>query len=118
MSKDELLGYLNCYQPLPAHITLALVQLTLDSLSGSISSSIDNVTNESSANFGIFFYHHLFPDLKRALYLDVGLTVKGNIADLWRQLCGSQLLLLAAPARSGCMSLGQGGGGGESQINI
>lgn len=100
MTDKELFQYLSCYPSLPDHVTLDVVQLDPMLLSGLVHvySSPDQVGNlKSLANFGRFFFHQLFPGLERTLYLDVDVIVRGDIVELWRQLCQSKHLLMAAP---------------------
>ena len=100
LTREEFTHYLQCYPPLPVHSPLDVVQLDPRLLKGRIHvySSPEEVGNLSSlANFGRFFFHELFPQLERALYLDADVIVKGDIAELWRQFCASDQLLFAAP---------------------
>lgn len=59
----------------------------------------------SPANFARFQFHTLFPQLRRAIYLDADTVVHGDIAQVWRRLVGSRKVLVAVPRyRSGGMA--------------
>lgn len=99
VTEEALLQYLHCF-PAFSHLTLDMVQLDAKLLDGRVHvySSEEEVGRLSSlGNFARFFFHKLFPDMKKALYLDADTIVKGDIAELWRQLETSEYLLLAAP---------------------
>ena len=51
---------------------------------------------KSVANFARFKFHEIFPDMKKALYIDADVIVKGDIAELWQQLEDTDKLLLLA----------------------
>ncbi len=51
----------------------------------------------SLGNFARFYFHSLFPELSRAVYLDVDTLVLGDVAEVWNQLKTVKSLLLAAP---------------------
>ncbi len=98
MMESDFLRYLQCYPSFPSHVTLDVIRLNPDLLDGLIHvySSPEEVGNLGSlANFGRFFFHEMFPQLDRALYLDADMVVKGDIEELWRRLCTSDQLLVA-----------------------
>lgn len=51
----------------------------------------------SVGNFARFYFHSLFPGLRRAVYLDVDTVVMGDVGELWEQLVITDKMLLAAP---------------------
>ena len=38
----------------------------------------------SAGNFARFYFHELFPDIERVIYLDLDTIVQGDIAELWK----------------------------------
>lgn len=102
VTEKQLHQFLHCYPPLPPtpQLSLNTVQLPPELLGGHVHvySPVSEVGNLSShANFARFFFHQLFPGLDKAIYLDTDTVVKGDIAELWRELSSSEELLLAAP---------------------
>lgn len=94
--------YLQCHSPSPSLslLDLDVVQLDPRLLEGRVRvySSEQEVGKLSSlGNFARFFFHELFPGVKKALYLDVDAVLNADIVELWRQLLASQQLLLAVP---------------------
>ena len=51
----------------------------------------------SAANFARFQLPELFPQLHRALYLDIDTIVKGDITELWHYLVSSTQMMVAVP---------------------
>ena len=97
LKNKEFFQYLQCYPSLPHLASLDIVQLDQRLLDGLIHVYNSPEGLDSPANFGRFFFHQLFPDLERAIYLDADTVVRGDIAEVWRDLCQSEELLLAAP---------------------
>jgi len=100
LTEAQLLEYISCYHTLPDHVTLEVVQLDPSLLDGLIKvyTSPDQTGNLASpANYARFFFHRLFPSLKRVLYLDMDVIVQADVRELWEELCLSQNLILAAP---------------------
>ena len=92
--------YLQCHASFPRHLRLDVVELDQKLLEGRVRvySSEEEVGKlKSSGNFARFFFHTMFPDVSRALYLDADTVVKGDLAELWRELEHSYQLLLAVP---------------------
>ena len=100
LTRNDVLEYFSCYPGLFSSVTIEMVQMDSALLDGLIKvySPVEVTGNLSSvANFARFFFHRLFPHLKKALYLDMDIIVQADIQNLWDQLCRSQQLLLAAP---------------------
>ena len=61
-------------------------------------SSVKEVGNLASpANFARLYLHRLFPHLRRVLYLDADVLMRGDVRELWQRLATSKQLLLAVP---------------------
>ena len=59
-----------------------------------VQASVEAVGNlASDANFARFWFARLFPDLKRAVYLDTDVVVLHDISQLWDSVVSSQQLL-------------------------
>ena len=100
LTEAQLLEYISCYFTLPGHVTLEVVRLDPSLLDGLI--KVYTPTKQagnlaSLANYARFFFHRLFPSLKKVLYLDMDVIVQADVRELWEELCLSQNLLLAAP---------------------
>ncbi len=107
-SETALRQYLHCHAPsIPLmNLDLDVVQLDPRWLEGRVHvySSEQEVGKLSSlANFARFFFHEMFPVLRKALYLDVDAVVTGDIAEFWRSLQASEELLLAVPRYGVCV---------------
>jgi lipopolysaccharide biosynthesis glycosyltransferase len=99
-TKESFRHYLRCFPAFPPDVPLEVIQLETNLLAGKIHVPAKHEVfgNLSSlANFARFFVHDLFPAVKKALYLDTDIIVKGDVADLWEQLEVSEELLLAVP---------------------
>ena len=100
ISEEAFTQYLHCFPSFPRHMIHNIVQLDPHLLTGRIhvQASVQTAGNLSSlANFARFFFHELFPTVRKALYLDVDTIVQGDIAELWSQLESSDQLMMAAP---------------------
>ena len=50
-----------------------------------------------AANFARFLLPSLFPGLSRALFLDVDTVVLGDIAEVWKLLASTDMMMVAVP---------------------
>ena len=77
-----------------------IVELDESWLEGQIHvySRVEDVGNLASmANFARFYFPRLFPQLTRAIYVDVDTVVVGEIREFWERLQMTEQLLLAVP---------------------
>ncbi|XP_065886387.1 uncharacterized protein [Dysidea avara] len=88
-------SYLQCHALLlPGQVEVK--ELNSDWLDGQVKvhSNVKLVGNlASQANFARFFFHRLFPSLTRAVYLDVDVIVREDVALLWQQVMKSDKLI-------------------------
>jgi lipopolysaccharide biosynthesis glycosyltransferase len=98
VEKERLLSYLRCYDILlPDQVEVA--EMNPDWVRGNIKVHMDSavVGNLASlGNFARFYFHRLFPDLTRGIYLDSDIIVKGDIFQFWDTLLDSNKILIAA----------------------
>ena len=92
-------SYLCCYGYIHhPQIEVILFDVSMFEESIKVYSRIEDVGNLASlGNFARFYFHSLFPDLGRAIYLDVDTVVMGDIGEVWEQLVTTDKLVLAAP---------------------
>ena len=92
-------SYLCCYgYKHHSQIEVVLFDSSMFEESIKVYSHIEDVGNLASiGNFARFYFHSLFPGLKRAIYLDVDTVVMGDIGEVWEQLVATDKLMVAAP---------------------
>ncbi|XP_064405544.1 uncharacterized protein LOC135350619 [Halichondria panicea] len=92
-------SYLSCYgysdHP---QIDITIFNASLITEPIKVYSKISHVGHlASTGNFARFYFHLLFPELSRAVYLDVDTVVLGDVAEVWSTLQTTNTLLVAAP---------------------
>ncbi len=98
-------SYLSCYgyNDYP-QIDITIFNASLITEPIQVYSRISEVGHLASpGNFARFYFHLLFPELSRAVYLDVDTVVLGDVAEVWSKLRTADTLLVAAP-RLGLLS--------------
>ncbi len=92
-------AYLSCYGYSDhSQIDITIFNASLIAEPIQVNSKISEVGHLASpGNFARFYFHFLFPELSRAVYLDVDTVVLGDVAEVWSTLQTANTLLVAAP---------------------